>query len=94
VDDVVADIIDGPGSSDSSDSSSSSATQQQPVLRPSQHRMVVSLNALPKMKKHFAFIHPLTNAHGTIIARDVKQFEFHRRGEGVLRHLADHFELE
>lgn len=65
----------------------------QPDLTPTQHRIIASLNLLPQLKKHFAFIHPVMNSHAVIVSRDVKRFEVHRRGEGVLRHWADRFEL-
>jgi len=99
MDDVVADMIDDQSaSSDTSLPNTSpapgAAIGSQPILLPSQLRMISSLNRLPQMRKHFAFIYPSVNSHATIIARDVKRFEFHRKGEGVLRHLADHFELE
>ncbi|TDL21805.1 DUF676-domain-containing protein [Rickenella mellea] len=65
----------------------------QPLLTPRQHAMVLSLNALPRLKKHLVFIHPVRNAHAPIVCRDVKRFPAHTRGEGVVRHWADHFEL-
>ncbi|KAL7280725.1 hypothetical protein ACG7TL_005667 [Trametes sanguinea] len=63
------------------------------VLSETQQKLVRWLNALPGLKKELAFIHPVRNAHGTIIARDVKRFPGHKLGEGVLRHLADHLIL-
>ncbi|KAJ7577101.1 DUF676-domain-containing protein [Mycena floridula] len=33
------------------------------------------------------------NSHAVIISRDVKRFEWHRKGEGVIRHWADSFIL-
>ncbi|THH18061.1 hypothetical protein EW146_g2881 [Bondarzewia mesenterica] len=65
----------------------------EPRLTEGQYRMIASLNALPQLKKERAFIDPVRNSHATIISRDVKNFEFHRVGEGVLRHWADHFIL-
>jgi len=63
-----------------------------PQLKPSQRRMIRSLNAeVKQLKKYAAYIHPIRNAHGTIISRDVKNYDFHRRGEGVLLHWADTF---
>lgn len=124
LDDVVADIIDDPGSptspSDSSDSppvsrSSPSHTDSipttyssttytslrsvpsellyQPKLTPLQHKIIDSLNQLPQLQKHYAFIDKLANSHATIISRDIKRFDFHVRGEGVLRHWADGFHI-
>jgi hypothetical protein len=73
-------------------SKSGSRKKSMPVLKPSQARMVRSLNThLTRMKKYAAYIHPIRNSHGTIIARDVLRFDFHKEGEGVLRHWADGF---
>ena len=63
------------------------------VLNETQQKLVRWLNTLPGLKKELAFIHPLRNSHGTIIARDVKRFPAHKIGEGVLRHWADHLIL-
>lgn len=65
----------------------------QPILTPGQMAMVESLNALPQLSKHMAFIDPIRNSHATIVSRDVKNFSFHKRGWGVLQHWADGFEL-
>lgn len=65
----------------------------QPILTPGQMAMVESLNVLPQLSKHMAFIDPIRNSHATIISRDVKNFSFHKRGWGVLQHWADGFEL-
>lgn len=66
-----------------------------PVSGPSvtelQRRIVKSLNTLPRMKKELVYVHPVLNSHAVIIARDVKRFEHHKQGHGVLRHLADNF---
>ena len=56
-----------------------------------QLRMIATLNALPNLKKQLVYIHPVMNSHAVIVARDVKRFEHHKEGHGVLRHLADHF---
>lgn len=79
-----------------SDSPKSDAEAQAPrepglVLNETQRKLVTWLNTLPGLKKELAFIDPVRNAHGTIIARDVKRFPSHKIGEGVLRHWADHF---
>lgn len=60
-------------------------------LTPLQFKMIAWLNSLPQLKKERAFIENIRNSHGTIIARDVKNFEFHKVGQGVLRHWAEHF---
>ena len=69
------------------------ATAQMHGLTALQQRMVKALNALPKLEKQLAFIDIVHNSHAVIIARDVKRFEHHSRGHGVLRHLADHLLL-
>ena len=72
---------------------SSKPAPGQPLLTAAQRQMVQSLNALPTITKHRAFIDPLRNSHATIVARDVKGFPFHKRGWGVLQHWADAFVL-
>ncbi|PAV23659.1 hypothetical protein PNOK_0072700 [Pyrrhoderma noxium] len=57
----------------------------QPTLSPSQLLMVQSLNSLPQMTKYKVYIDPTLNSHATIVSRDVKAFEFHKRGWGTSR---------
>ncbi|CCM06205.1 uncharacterized protein FIBRA_08448 [Fibroporia radiculosa] len=64
---------------------------QHVILSDLQLRLVKMLNTLPNLQKERAFIHPVRNAHAVIVCRDLKRFEFHKMGEGVLRHWADHF---
>lgn len=65
-----------------------------PRITPAQRRMVAALNALPQLKKELAFITGVSkNSHGIIIARDIKKFESHKIGEGVLKHWANAFIL-
>lgn len=61
------------------------------LLSGTQKQMAVWLNTLPNLRKELVWIHPMRNAHGTIIARDVKRFDFHKLGHGVVRHWTDHF---
>ncbi|KIY53362.1 DUF676-domain-containing protein [Fistulina hepatica ATCC 64428] len=63
-----------------------------PKLTPLQRRMAASLNRLP-LKKERAFIQGVRNSHAVIVSRNVKDFDFHRIGEGVIRHWADSFIL-
>lgn len=67
------------------------ARPQYVILTDLQLRLVKLLNTLPNLKKELAFIHPVRNSHGPIICRDTTNFAFHKLGEGVLRHWADHF---
>lgn len=90
-------IAPEPTSNDSKPSKppSSSKSKQTIHLKPSQKRMINLLNTNPalsrKLKKYDAYIHPIRNSHGTIIVRDPSGFDFHRIGEGVLKHYSDGF---
>lgn len=79
------------------DSYTSTATpkekQNQPLLTETQRRIIANLNTLPNLKKVYVFIDGVRNSHATIVCRDPKGFSFHRRGEGVLKYLADGFEM-
>lgn len=65
--------------------------KDKPLLSDLQKNIVKSLNEIPNLKKQLAFIDPVLNSHAVIVSRDVKRFKHHTIGEGVLRHLADHF---
>jgi len=67
--------------------------KSQPVLTPVQKRMIKNLNSIPHLKKNLLFIDKVANSHATVVCRDLKRFEFHKRGLGGLHHWADHFEL-
>ncbi|KII87380.1 hypothetical protein PLICRDRAFT_142622 [Plicaturopsis crispa FD-325 SS-3] len=69
---------------------SEGAWARQPHLTLEQLEMIASLNLLPNVRKHLAFIHPVRNSHGAILCRNVA-FEEHRMGRGVLRHWGDNF---
>ena len=92
VEDMVVDMVDDSAPSVPS-SNGNQTSKRVPRITPAQRRMVAALNALPQLKKERAFIADVMNAHGTIIARDIKKYEFHKIGEGVLRHWADAFIL-
>ena len=89
VEDIVVDIVDNPPVSIPSPRGKTS--NESPRVTPAQRRMAASLNALPQLKKERVYIPDVRNSHATIIARDVQNFEFHKIGEGVLRHWADAF---
>jgi hypothetical protein len=90
VEDIVVDMVDDPaGPAPSEDTVR--VSEQSPPITPAQRRMVAALNALPQLKKERVYIPDVRNSHAAIIARDVKNFEFHKIGEGVLRHWADAF---
>ena len=89
---MVVDMVDDSAASVPS-SNGNQTSKRVPRITPAQRRMVAALNALPQLKKERAFITDVRNSHGTIIARDIKNFEFHKIGEGVLRHWADAFIL-
>jgi hypothetical protein len=83
VEDMVVDIVD-----DSAVSISSPGSKEGPRVTAAQRRMAACLNALPQLKKERVFISDVHNSHEMII---VQNFEFHKIGEGVLRHWADAF---
>jgi len=66
-------------------------SKESPRVTPAQRRMAVGLNALPQLKKERVYIPDVRNSHGSIIARDIQNFDFHKIGEGVLKHWADAF---
>jgi hypothetical protein len=90
VEDIVVDIVDDPPVSIPSPRWSKTS-KKGPRVTPAQRRMAASLNALPQLKKELVYIPDVRNSHATIIARDIQNFEFHKIGEGVLRHWADAF---
>jgi hypothetical protein len=92
VEDVVVDMVDDPSGPPLSEETAQ-VSKQSPRITPAQRRMMSALNALPQLKKERAYIPDVRNSHATIIARDIKNFEFHKIGEGVLRHWADAFVL-
>lgn len=87
VEEMVVDIVDDPNTPIPSQES----TKTSPRLTALQRKMAAVLNALPQLKKERVYIPDVRNAHSVIIARDVKNYAFHRIGEGVLRHWADAF---
>ncbi|KAF8347847.1 putative serine esterase-domain-containing protein [Amanita rubescens] len=62
------------------------------VLTPLQRKIALSLNRLP-LKKESVFITGVINSHAVIVCRDVRRYEIHRRGEGVIKHWAASFVL-
>jgi sulfur carrier protein ThiS len=90
---VVVDLIDNPVPSSTLYQSSKEPTNRaHPILTPNHKKIVNWLNLIP-IKKEIAYFPGVRNAHAMIVCRDVKQFEFHRRGEVVLRHWANSFIL-
>ncbi|KAI9511411.1 putative serine esterase-domain-containing protein [Russula earlei] len=85
VENIVVDIVDN------SSAISYQENTKTPRVTAAQRKMVAVLNSLPQLKKERAYIPNVRNSHAAIIARDVKNFEFHKIGEGVLRHWADAF---
>ncbi|GLB43424.1 putative lipid particle protein [Lyophyllum shimeji] len=89
-----------PESTASASSSSCSLTHKkketrrppEPILTPVQLKVAGWLKQLP-IKKELAYFPEVVNSHAMIVCRDVKRFEAHRRGEGILRHWADSFIL-
>ena len=103
MEDAMVDVLDSPGA----DSPFKRALEfnvpgwytppsksAKPIITPRQHKMIASLNRIPTLKKVSAYFHDVTpDTHAVIISRDVKRFAFHKKGEGVIRHWADGFEV-
>jgi len=89
VEDIVVDIVDDPSPITSQENRT--VSKKTPRIIPAQRKMIAVLNSLPQLKKERAYLPNLRNSHAVIIARDTKNFEFHKLGEGVLRHWADAF---
>ncbi|KAJ7442260.1 DUF676-domain-containing protein [Mycena latifolia] len=95
VEHAVVDLIDDDAAAplpDPERAVTKSARKEQPILTPTQRRIAASLNRLP-IKKERAYFPNASNSHAVIICRDVKNFEGHRAGLGIVRHWADHFIL-
>ncbi|KAK0467087.1 DUF676-domain-containing protein [Desarmillaria tabescens] len=103
VEDAVVDIIDDPGITSSSKNvlpekdkrkmkEDSTASELKAILTPLQQKLVRALNTL-LIKKELVYLDIGHNSHATIISRDVKRFEMHRLGWGVIKHWADSFVL-
>ena len=93
MEEAVVDLIDNPvPSSYLSTSSKESSRAQQPILSPNHKRIVNWLNLIP-IKKNLAYFPGIRNSHAVIVCRDVERFEFHRQGEGLIRHWANSFIL-
>ena len=96
---VTADLIDNnlvPSSTStlyqSSKEVTTSTSRAHPILTLNHKKIVNWLNLIP-IKKEIAYFPGVRNSHAMIMCRDVKRFEFHRQGEGVLRHWANSFIL-
>ena len=46
---------------------------------------------MPQLKKELVWIPEIRNTHAAVVARDPKNFPFHKIGHGVLHHWADSF---
>lgn len=90
VEDAVVDFIDDPDPSPAQ--LKKKPSPEHPILTPLQRKIAASLNKLP-IEKKLTYIRGVRNAHAVIVCRDVKRFEAHRVGEGVLRNWADSFDL-
>jgi len=87
VEDIDVNLVD-----DSNPSFSGKHPPEHPIITPLQRRMAASLNRLP-IKKEWAYFPHVLNSHSIIVCSDVKRFEIHRRGEGIIRHWATSFIL-
>ncbi|KAF9460509.1 DUF676-domain-containing protein [Collybia nuda] len=93
VETTVADLVDGadPGPT-LRPSNKSKVSPEQPILTPLQQNVAMSLNKLP-FKKERAYIENVQNSHAVILCRDLKRFDAHKMGAGILRHWAASFVL-
>jgi hypothetical protein len=85
-------VIDNPVSSSPLYQPSKESSRAYPILTPNHKKIVNWLNLLP-IKKEIAYFPGVRNSHAMIVCRDIKNFEFHRQGEVVLRHWANSFIL-
>lgn len=94
VESAVVDFIDNPDPTPSRSAFGKKVKlpSEQPILTPLQRKIAASLNKLP-IKKELAYIENVRNSHAVIVCRDVKRFEGHKVGEGVVRHWATSFIL-
>jgi hypothetical protein len=94
VENAVVDLIDDPNPAPSRNAlgNKMKPSSEQPILTPLQRKIAASLNKLP-FKKELTYIENVRNAHAIIVCRDVKRFEVHKQGAGVLRHWAASFVL-
>lgn len=67
-------------------------TETRPILSDLQLKIIDQLNTL-SLNKYAAYFPGVFSSHAVIISRDIKRFEFHAQGHGVLKHWADHFIL-
>ena len=93
VQDIVIDVVDDDPPVSIPPSGRIKTSKESPRLSPAQRRMAASLNALPQLKKERVYIPDVRNSHASIIARNIQKNEFHKIGEGVLKHWADAFVL-
>ncbi|PWN48741.1 DUF676-domain-containing protein [Violaceomyces palustris] len=61
-------------------------------LTPTQALMAKRLNSLPQLKKHLAHFENIINTHAVIVVRSTG-IESHRRGMGVVKALAERFQV-
>lgn len=80
-------------SAETQESSDSKTTTLRPRLTPLQVRIANNLNSIPHLKKKLPYIDGVVNSHPVIVSRDVKRFEVHEKGRGVVNNWADSFVL-
>ncbi|KDR80681.1 hypothetical protein GALMADRAFT_61407 [Galerina marginata CBS 339.88] len=90
MEEAVVDLIDNPDPSPIYQSEVSS--KEHPIITPNHKKIADWLNSLP-IKKELGYFPKVRNAHALIVCRDVKRFEAHKLGEGVVRHWATSFIL-
>ena len=90
MEEAVVDLIDNPNPSPVYQPEQYS--REHPIITATHTKIAGWLNTLP-LKKEMAYFPMVRNSHAMIICRDVKRFEAHRLGEGLVRHWANSFIL-
>lgn len=88
VEEAFADLIDSSDPIPVYPSKPGSSTH--PIICSNHQKIAAWLNTLP-LHKEFAYFEKVRNSHGMIVCRDVQNYDFHRLGEPLLRHFANHF---
>lgn len=92
VEEAVVDIVDNSDPSLPIYPPSEVSSSAHPIINLNHTKIVKWLNLIP-IKKEIAYFPSVRNSHAIIVCRDIKRFESHRMGEGVLRHWANSFIL-
>ncbi|KAF7309801.1 DUF676 domain-containing protein [Mycena indigotica] len=87
VESTVLDLVEETSADDDS-----SPNKVQPLLTTVQRRIAANLNKLP-ITKEIAYFPTIRFAHAVIVCRDVRNFEWHKAGENIVKHWSTVFIL-